>query len=43
MAVVKSIYAMTDEEVDWAIGDAEAGPAGGRWQPRVMRGGRSGG
>jgi hypothetical protein len=40
--IVKSVRAMSTEELRWAINDAEraAGPAMSGWKPRVVPGGR---
>lgn len=40
--MTKSVRAMTREELQWAINDAEKGalPGDGAWQPRVVTGGR---
>ena len=41
VAVVKSVHAMTDEELDWAVADAQGpGPRPVGWPPRVIRSGR---
>jgi hypothetical protein len=41
VASVKSIRDMSDEEINWAIADAE-GSVTPRWQPHVFRGGKMG-
>lgn len=40
--MTKSVRAMSREELQWAIADAEKGasPGDGAWQPRVVPGGR---
>jgi hypothetical protein len=40
--VVKSVKAMTEDELRWAISDAEraSGPTAPGWKPRVVPGGR---
>jgi hypothetical protein len=41
VAAVKSVHAMTDEELDWAIADAQRpGPQPVGWHPRVIDNGR---
>jgi hypothetical protein len=41
VAVVKSVRAMTDEELDWAIADAQRPtPRPPGWRPQVIRGNR---